>query len=106
LDEKILKLVNELEEFMDDDFSTAKVLANLFDLAPIINSIKDGHIATGAISTATMQLLKSSFKIYIEDIMGLKSTSANDNSTMDRCNAVINRNAQRSKSKKRLCYIR
>ncbi len=81
LNEKIVKLVNDLEEFMDDDFSTAKVLANLFDLAPVINSIKDGHIATGDISSATLQLLKDAFKTYLEDIMGLKdSTAAEDNS--------------------------
>ncbi|MBC7890403.1 MAG: cysteine--tRNA ligase [Ferruginibacter sp.] len=83
LDKKIVQLVNELEEFMDDDFSTAKVLANLFELAPIINSIKDGHIPTGAVSTDTLQLLKSSFKIYLEDILGLKSSTANDNSALD-----------------------
>ncbi len=77
LDEKVVKLVNEFEEFMDDDFSTAKVIANMFELAPLINSIKDGHIAQGAISSQTLQLLKDSFKIYLEDILGLRfSTSA------------------------------
>ena len=49
MDDQIIKLVNEFEEFMDDDFSTAKVLANMFELAPIINSMKDGHIAADAI---------------------------------------------------------
>lgn len=83
LDEKIVKLVNELEEFMDDDFSTAKVLANMFDLAPIINSIRDGHIPAGAVSTATLKLLKDSFKIYLEDIMGLKMSAADDNNALD-----------------------
>jgi len=83
LNEKIVRLVNELEEFMDDDFSTAKVLANMFDLAPIINSIKDGHIPTGTISNATLQLLKDAFKIYLEDIMGLKNSTANDAGSLD-----------------------
>lgn len=83
LDEKIVKLVNEMEEFMDDDFSTAKVLANMFDLAPVINSMKDGHIAASAISGATLQLLKSSFKIYLEDIMGLKDSTASEGNSLD-----------------------
>ena len=30
LDEKVKKYLHELDEFMNDDFSTAKVLANLF----------------------------------------------------------------------------
>lgn len=79
LNEKIQKQVNEFEEFLDDDFSTAKVLANIFEIAPIINSIKDGHIAAGAVSAANIELLQQSFKTYLEDIFGLKaSTESND----------------------------
>jgi len=72
-------LVNEFEEFMDDDFSTAKVLANMFELAPIINSLKDGHIAADAISANTMELLKTGFKTFLEDVFGLKQTGIADN---------------------------
>ncbi len=83
LDEKIVKLVNEFEEFMDDDFSTAKVLANMFELAPIINSIKDKLVAPDAVSGSTMQLLKNAFKIYLQDVFGIKQTSAADNLVLD-----------------------
>lgn len=100
LEEKIQKLVNELEDFMDDDFSTAKVLANMFDLAPIINSIKDGHIAKDAISTRTLQSLKDTFKIYLEDIMGLKNTSANDNGVLDGVMQLLIEMRKEAKAKK------
>jgi cysteinyl-tRNA synthetase len=72
LDAKIKKLLLELDEFMNDDFNTAKVLANMFELAPVINSIKDKHIAPDALSADTMNQLQQSFKLYIEDILGLK----------------------------------
>lgn len=72
LDEKVLKLVDEFEEFMDDDLSSAKVLANMFELASTINSLKDGLIAANAIAPATLQKLKDGFKIYLEDIFGLQ----------------------------------
>jgi cysteinyl-tRNA synthetase len=78
LNEKIGKLIAELEEFLDDDFSTAKVLANMFELAPVINSIKDGHIAAGSIASETIILLQRQFKIYLEDIFGLTVTTANN----------------------------
>ncbi|MFT3682347.1 MAG: cysteine--tRNA ligase [Ferruginibacter sp.] len=78
LNEKIVKMVNEFEEFADDDLSTAKVLANMFELAPIINSIKDGHIATGAVDAAAISLMQQQFKIYLEDIFGLKAVTAAD----------------------------
>ncbi len=72
LDEKVNTLLNELDEFMNDDFNTAKVIANLFELAPIINGIKDKHIPIEALQPATLSLLKSKMKDYIEDIFGLK----------------------------------
>ena len=100
LDEKIVKLVNELEEFMDDDFSTAKVLANLFDLAPIINSIKDGHVAAGAVSTGTLQLLKQGFKTYLEDILGLKNTTASDNGLLEGVMQLLIEIRKQAKAKK------
>ncbi|MES2430324.1 MAG: cysteine--tRNA ligase [Bacteroidota bacterium] len=83
LDSKIKKIIEELEEFMDDDLNTAKVIANLFDLAPIINSIKDGHIAENAISSSTFDLLKTSFKTYLEDILGLQNPVAEKNEKLD-----------------------
>ena len=61
---------------MNDDFNTAKVLANMFEMVPVINSIKDGHIKAGAISTTTVAVLKTYFQIYLENILGLKGESA------------------------------
>ncbi len=82
LDAKVIKLVNEFEEFMDDDLSTAKVLANMFELASTINSLKDGLIAADAIAPATLQKLKDGFKIYLEDIFGLQSMQENNNGAL------------------------
>jgi cysteinyl-tRNA synthetase len=79
LDEKINNWLNEFEEFMDDDFSTPKVLANMFELAPVINSVKDGLIAADAISKPTWQRLKKMFKLYMEDIYGLQAVTAANN---------------------------
>ncbi len=77
LEDKIKRLISELDEFMNDDFNTAKVLANLFELVPVINGIKDGHISLNTISPDTLQLLRSSFKIWIEDILGLRNWKEN-----------------------------
>ncbi|MEO6288850.1 MAG: cysteine--tRNA ligase, partial [Ginsengibacter sp.] len=38
-DIKINKFIDEFEEFINDDFNTAKVLANMFEIVPVINSI-------------------------------------------------------------------
>ncbi len=72
------KLLVELDDFMNDDFNTAKVLANFFEMVPIINGIKDGHISADAISSNTFQLMKTSFKLWLEDILGLKNPKENN----------------------------
>jgi cysteinyl-tRNA synthetase len=72
LDEKINVLIGELEEFINDDFNTAKVLANIFEIVPVINSIKDGLISPEAITSSTLGRMKENFSVYLEQILGLK----------------------------------
>ena len=79
LDTRVSKLISEFDEFMNDDFSTARVLANMFELAPVINSIKDKIIPVTSLSKETFELLQKQFSVFIEDILGLKSISAEDN---------------------------
>ena len=65
---------------MNDDFNTAKVLANLFEIVPVINSIKDKHVEATALSSSTFQKLQKYFKQFLEDVLGLKVESwADDN---------------------------
>lgn len=73
LDNKVNQYLRQLDEFMSDDFNTAKVLANLFEIVPVINSIKDKHISGNALSRETFDLLKTYFKDYIENILGLRA---------------------------------
>lgn len=84
LEVKSLKLIAEFDEFMRDDFSTAKVLANMFELVPVINSMKDKIIPISALSKETFELLKKQMKIYLEDILGLKGINEADHETLKR----------------------
>ena len=79
LEEKVKKLIAEFDEFMNDDFSTAKVLANMFEMVPVINSMKDKAIPVSALSKETFELLKQQMKVYAEDILGLQSFTEADN---------------------------
>ena len=78
LDEKILRLISDFETFINDDFNTAKVLANMFEIVPVINSMKDGIIKTSAISSDTLHRMKESFSLYLEQILGLKDEEESD----------------------------
>ena len=100
LDTKIVNWLNEFEEFTDDDFSTPKVLANMFEMAPVINSIKDGLIAADAISAATLQLMKEKFKTFLVDIFGLQPVSESNNETLKAVMQLLIDIRKEAKSKK------
>ena len=82
LESRIQKLVSEFDEFMNDDFNTAKVMANMFEIVPVINSMKDKTIPVAALSKETFALLQKQMKIFIEDILGLTSVTEADNEKM------------------------
>ena len=87
LNDKILAALNEFDTSMNDDFNTAKVLANMFELVPIINSIKDKLIDINTIQSSTITLIQQKFKCYLEDIFGLLPINEITNSKL---NEVVN----------------
>ncbi len=100
LDKKVNRLLSEFDEFMNDDFSTAKIMANMFELVPVINSMKDKTIPVDAISKETFGLLRSSFKTWLEDILGLQSVSAANNEKMQGVMQLLIDIRKEAKSKK------
>ena len=68
---------------MDDDLSTAKVLANMFELVSVINAVKDKHIAADALSGSTVALLQNQMRLFIEDIFGLKGNRSDNSGKLD-----------------------
>ena len=100
LDDKINSWLIEFETFMDDDFSTPKVIANLFELAPIINSFKEGLIPIKNISSNTLRLLKNSFKVFLEDIFGLINTDDANNELLEPVMQLLLDLRKEAKSKK------
>ena len=73
----------EFDEFMDDDINTAKVLASMFELVPVINGIKNKQLENGTISNTTIELLKTKMKLFLEDIFGFTSMQQNTNGKLE-----------------------
>ena len=68
---EIGNLREKCEEAMCDDLNTPIVISHLFEYLRIINLAHDGK---ETLSQADLDELKSVFKLYIEDILGLQST--------------------------------
>ncbi len=82
LEGKVLNWLEEFDDFMDDDLSTPKVIANMFELAPIINSLKDGLIPITSLTTSTIKLMQEKFEVFMEDIFGLENENKTGNETL------------------------
>ena len=89
LDQQVNAWCNEFAEFMNDDMNTAKVIANMFELAPVINGLKGGQVKIDAISKDTFALLGDSFKVYLEDVMGLQPLAAQQSNKVDQVLSLL-----------------
>ena len=100
LDTKVLKLLSEFDEFMDDDLNTAKVLANMFELVPVINGIKNKQLENGTLSINTIKLLKTRLKLFLEEIFGFTSMLQNTNGKLEGIVEFLINIRKEAKSKK------
>ncbi len=67
----VLKAMDNCYEHMNDDYNTARALAELFELSSKINAMHNKQMPANAISAATFARLKTHFNAFITDILGL-----------------------------------
>ncbi|MCB9017671.1 MAG: cysteine--tRNA ligase [Paludibacteraceae bacterium] len=65
---EISGLREKCEDAMQDDLNTPIVISHLFDATKGINTVYDGK---GSITAEDLEELKSVFKLFVEDILGL-----------------------------------
>ncbi len=70
-------LVNSFYEAMNDDFNTPVLIANLFEATKKINSINENK---EQISAADLELLKSEYRAFTLDVLGLTFTETQNSS--------------------------
>lgn len=73
------------EQAMNDDLNTPIVISHLFDALKAINLIHDGK---ETISAADLNELKSVFKLFIEEILGLKTETEISNGSQAYAKAI------------------
>ena len=89
LDAQVITWCRECDDFMNDDFNTAKVLANLFELAPVINAIKGGQVQGDALSRSTLELLSQTYMTYLEDVLGLQGLQVEQSDKLDKVLSLL-----------------
>ncbi|MCF8450990.1 MAG: cysteine--tRNA ligase [Taibaiella sp.] len=89
LDAQVTTWCHECAEFMNDDLNTAKVIANLFELAPVINGIKGGQVSVGALSASTFALLQATYSVYLVDILGMQPLQVQQTNKLDQVLSLL-----------------
>ncbi|HJT73106.1 MAG TPA: cysteine--tRNA ligase [Chitinophaga sp.] len=101
LDKQVQQWCRECYEFMNDDINTAKVLANLFELTPVINSLKGGQVKIHELSEETFALLQKTWDTFLLEILGLQpQLLATDNSKLDGVIQLLMEMRKEAKSRK------
>ena len=80
---QLLALAREFNELMDDDFNTAKVLANMFTMVNHINSFKSGAYEKQTLSAVALEELKKQFTVFLVDIFGMQVESGGSDDKLD-----------------------
>ena len=87
------------EEAMLDDLNTPIVISHLFEAAKAINTVHDGK---GTISEADLAELRDVFKVFVEDILGLRigaADSSNDDAYRKAVDLLLNIRQQAKQNK-------
>ena len=82
-----IKEVNELCESiydkMNDDFNTAEAIAVLFEMSKKVNSYKEGHISASTLDEETFNRLRTTFTVFIRDILAIDKEDAQGDNIAD-----------------------
>jgi cysteinyl-tRNA synthetase len=83
LNENLKSLIAQCYEFMSDDFNTAKTLAALFEMSSRINDFKSGNVEFSKVDTQVFNDFKAAFVGFMEDVLGLKEETNQDDKLLD-----------------------
>lgn len=79
-DSDIQALNKACYDALNDDFNSPVVIAQLFEGVRIINSVNDGH---ESITTENLDLLKTTFRVFATEILGLLPEDAGQDHLVD-----------------------
>lgn len=83
LNNELQKLSADCFVNLSDDFNTAKALSVLFEMASRINDMKSGNIKVDQISKSTFDTFKSTYIGFMEEVLGLKEETNQDQQLVD-----------------------
>lgn len=75
----LLKSIDDMYLNMSNDFNTAKSLASLFEMVPVINSIHNDNALYSKYTAESLSALQNTIPDFVENVLGLKVEEENAN---------------------------
>lgn len=98
--EKIKSIEQSCLDAMNDDFNTAKVIANLFELSGLVNAMQSKQIAPDEIREEDKKLLQHIFDTYLINIFGLQEPLENTSQHIEGLMQIIIQLRQQARENK------
>lgn len=98
--QQIKSLCDDCKTYMDDDFNTARVIANLFELSTIINSIKGGQLSKQDMDKSLIELMRQTMHDYLIVVFGLKPFVESHSAKLDDVMQIVIDMRKEAKMKK------
>jgi cysteinyl-tRNA synthetase len=93
-EENLASFMNDCEQQLNDDFHTAKTIARIFEVLPVINQLHAKKSGPFTVNPETFEKFKKDFHTLFSDILGLQmeadaGNAGQQNETMDGLMALI-----------------
>jgi cysteinyl-tRNA synthetase len=90
---------------MNDDFNSPKVIAGLFNLLKYINSFHNKVLNIAAIKPEVLALLKNTYILFVEEILGLKEEKYTNPNILDEVLHTLLQTYSEAKNKKEYATV-
>lgn len=88
LENAILEACDKCYDAMNDDFNTAKLIAALFELSKIINTLSDNNLAH-QLSKITVEKMVNTYHSFWQDVLGMQMEQNNSEKLDEVLNVVL-----------------
>ncbi len=83
LNEDVVTHLDNFIDHMNDDFNTARALAELFELTNKINSFANGQVNLSELQESSFDRLKNEFPIFVQEVLGLRVENQAEEDNLD-----------------------
>jgi cysteinyl-tRNA synthetase len=77
--QSVEQAIDEMYQYLADDFNTAEVISRLFELMKKVNAYANKQADPAELDTLTFDKMKAAYKLFFDELLGLQPTTTQQN---------------------------